>query len=244
MKLKLDENGHVVVQDGKPVYVHDDGKEVAFDAPQAVQKISTLNSEAKQHREAKEAAEAKLKAFDGIEDAAAAKKALETLKNIDDSKLIDAGKAEQIKAAAVDAVKQQLAAVESEKAAIQQQFHNELVGGSFARSKTIAEKLAIPADVAQAFFGKHFSVEDGKVTAKGADGNPLYSRSRVGEPADFDEALEMLIDAYPHKDSILKGANASGGGGSTNAAGGNVPASYADCKTDADKVAFLKAQNG
>lgn len=32
MKLKLDENGYVVVQDGKPVYVHDDGKEVAFDA--------------------------------------------------------------------------------------------------------------------------------------------------------------------------------------------------------------------
>ncbi len=60
MKLKLDENGYVVVQDGKPVYVHDDGKEVAFDAPQTVQKISTLNGEAKQHREAKEAAEAKL----------------------------------------------------------------------------------------------------------------------------------------------------------------------------------------
>lgn len=47
MKLKLDENGYVVVQDGKPVYVHDDGKEVAFDAPQTVQKISTLNGEAK-----------------------------------------------------------------------------------------------------------------------------------------------------------------------------------------------------
>lgn len=27
MKLKLDENGNVVVQDGKPVYVYDDGKE-------------------------------------------------------------------------------------------------------------------------------------------------------------------------------------------------------------------------
>lgn len=27
MKLKLDDQGHVVVQDGKPVYVHDDGKE-------------------------------------------------------------------------------------------------------------------------------------------------------------------------------------------------------------------------
>ena len=35
--------------------------------PAAIQKISGLNAEAKQHREAKEAAEAKLKAFDGID---------------------------------------------------------------------------------------------------------------------------------------------------------------------------------
>lgn len=244
MKLKLDENGHVVVQDGKPVYVHDDGKEVAFDAPQAMQKISTLNGEAKQHREAKEAAEAKLKEFDGIEDSAAAKKAIETLKNIDDKKLIDAGEAEKVKAAAVESVKQQLAAKEAEKAALQQQFHSELVGGSFARSKTIADKLAIHADVAQAFFGKHFAVEDGKIVAKGSDGNLLYSRSRVGEAADFDEALEMLIDAYPQKDSILKSAGASGGGSNAGAGGGSVRGSYAECKTDAEKVAFLKAQNG
>ena len=75
MKLKLDENGHVVVSDGKPVYVHDYGKKIPFDAPAAMQKISGLNAEAKQYREAKEAAEAKLKAFDVIEDAAAALKA-------------------------------------------------------------------------------------------------------------------------------------------------------------------------
>lgn len=53
----------------------DDGKEIPFDAPAAMQKISGLNAEAKQYREAKEAAEAKLKAFDVIEDAAAALKA-------------------------------------------------------------------------------------------------------------------------------------------------------------------------
>lgn len=35
MKLKLDDNGNAVLQDGKPVYVHDDGKEIAFDALQA-----------------------------------------------------------------------------------------------------------------------------------------------------------------------------------------------------------------
>ena len=32
MKLKLDENNNVVVKDGMPVYVHEDGKEIPFDA--------------------------------------------------------------------------------------------------------------------------------------------------------------------------------------------------------------------
>jgi hypothetical protein len=45
--------------------VHDDGKEVAFDAPATVAKIGQLNGEAKGHRERAEAAESKLKAFEG-----------------------------------------------------------------------------------------------------------------------------------------------------------------------------------
>ncbi|MDO9929636.1 hypothetical protein Q7432_11575, partial [Glaesserella parasuis] len=94
MKLKLDENGNVVVVDGKPVYIHDDGKEIPFDALQAMQKISSLNAENKQHREAKEKAEAELKKFDGIEDVAKAKEALKTVENLDAKKLIDAGEAE------------------------------------------------------------------------------------------------------------------------------------------------------
>ena len=44
---------------GLPVYVHDDGKETGFDAGSALQKISSLNAEAKTHREAKEKAEEK-----------------------------------------------------------------------------------------------------------------------------------------------------------------------------------------
>ena len=241
MKLKLDADGHVVVQDGKPVYVHDDGKEVAFDAPQAVQKISALNNEAKQHREAKEAAETKLKAFDGIEDAAAAKKALDTLKNIDEKTLIDAGKAEEVKAAAVAAVKEQLAAAQAEKSALEQQFHNELIGGSFARSKTIAEKLAIPADMAQAFFGKHFSIENGKIIAKDADGKEIFSRTNLGEKADFEESLSLLIESYPNKAAILKGSGSSGGGSVPQGGNGGAPSGLAACKTDADKVAYLKS---
>lgn len=61
MKLKTVEvNGKSYAEvdaNGLPVYVHDDGKEIGFDAAQAVGKISSLNGEAKSHREAKEAAE-------------------------------------------------------------------------------------------------------------------------------------------------------------------------------------------
>ena len=42
MKLKLDENGHVVVENGMPVYVHEDGKEIPFDATKATAKSQSL----------------------------------------------------------------------------------------------------------------------------------------------------------------------------------------------------------
>ena len=245
MKLKLDDQGHAVLQDGKPVYVHDDGKEIPFDAPEALNKISALNAEAKRHREDKEAVQARLKAFDGIDDAAAAKKALETVKNLDDKKLIDAGEAERVKAETVKSYEEKLASANAEAEKIRSQFHQELIGGSFARSQVIADKLAIPADVAQAFFGRHFGIsEDGRIVAKDANGNEIYSRIKPGEKAGFDEALEALIDAYPHKDSILKGSQASGGGTGGSSGAGNAPKSLAECKTDADRIAYLQAKNG
>lgn len=39
MKLKLTTDGHAVVRDGKPVYVHADGREDAFDAPSAMKML-------------------------------------------------------------------------------------------------------------------------------------------------------------------------------------------------------------
>ncbi len=197
---------------GLPVYVHDDGKEVGFDAGSAMQKISTLNAEAKTHREAKEKAESTLKAFEGIEDPAAAKKALETLKNFDDKKLVDAGEVEKIKLEAIKAVEEKYAPIVQERDAFQSQLHNELIGGGFARSKFIQDNIAVPMDMVQAQFGKSFKIEEGKVVAYGTDGQKIYSRSRPGEVADFDEALESLVGGYPHKDSILKGGQGSGGG--------------------------------
>lgn len=214
MKLKLDENGNAILTDGKPTYVGEDGKDFVFDAPQMYGKITELTKENVRHREAKEAAEKALKSFEGIDDAQAARKALETLKALDQKKLIDAGEVEKVKEEISKAFQSQLDEVSSKAQTLEQQLYAEKIGGSFARSKLIAEKLAVPADMVQAAFGSRFKIEDGKVVAYDGNGQKIFSRARPGEFADFDEALESLIDQYPHKDHILKGTGATGSGAS------------------------------
>jgi hypothetical protein len=223
LKLKLDAAGHVVVQDGKPVYIDDkDNKEIAFDADHSVSTIARLNGEARGHREAKEAAEAKLKPFEKITDPAAALKALDTVKNLDDKKLVDAGEVERVKSEAIRAVEEKYAPTVSKVKELESQLYGEKIGGAFARSPLLVGEKAIvniPADLVQARFGTHFTIKDGKVVATDAHGNQIYSRTKPGELADFDEALETLINAYPQKDSILKGAGGSGSGASTSGGG-------------------------
>lgn len=215
MKLKtveVDGKQYAEIQDGKPVYVEDDGKEVAFDAVGTRATITRLNAEAKSHRERAEAAEKTAKAFEGIEDAAAARKALELVANLDAKKLVDAGEIEKVKAEIGKAFETKLGEATTRADQLEQQLYAEKIGGSFARSKVIADKLAIPADMVQARFGQQFKIEDGKVVAYDGSGNKLYSRARPGELADFDEALETLVEQYPHKDHILKASGANGGG--------------------------------
>jgi hypothetical protein len=209
------------VQDGKPVYVHDDGREVAFDAVGTVSTISRLNSEAKTNRERAEAAEKAAKAFEGITDAEAARKALATVANLDAKKLVDAGEVDKIRAEAIKAVEDKYSPVVAERDSLLKSLVDEKVGGSFARSKMIADKLAIPADLVQARFGDAFKVEGSDVVAYDKSGNKLFSRSNPGEVAKFDEALEILIDQYPYRDSILKSTGASGGGATGGSGGGS-----------------------
>lgn len=219
MKLKLDEAGHAVLKDGHPVYVHGDGKEIPHDAASTVQTISRLNGEAKGHRERAEAVEAKLKGFDAITDLPAALKALETVGKLGDKKLIDSGEVDKVRGEAkkgyddqVRALEEKYAPIVKERDTLQASLVSEKVGGSFARSKYIADKLAIPADLVQARFGDMFKLEGESIVAYDKQGNKIFSRAKPGEVAGFDEALEIAVDMYPHKDSILKGSGAHGGG--------------------------------
>ena len=246
MKLKLDENGHVVLADGKPVYIHDDGKEIPFDAAQTVATISRLNGEAKGHRERAEKAEETLKGFEGIDDAAAAKKALEVIKNLDAKKLVDAGEVEKVRAEAIKAVEDKYSPIVKERDRLQSSLVAEKIGGSFARSKMIADKLAIPADLVQARFGDQFKLEGDNVVAYDKSGNKLYSRAKPGEIANFDEALEIILDQYPHRDSIMKSSGASGSGaqgGNPQGGGGSksLPRSQFEAMAPMQQMAHIKA---
>jgi hypothetical protein len=211
MKLKVDEKGNAVVVDGKPVYVYDDGKETPFDALSTIATIGRLNAEAKGHREAKEAAQEKLKLFEGIDDPEFARKAMQTVKNLDMKKLVDSGEVEKVKAEIAKSYQKELDEIKNKNKELETQLYAEKIGGAFARSQFIEEKLAIPADLVQARFGNLFAVENGKVVATDLNGNKIYSHARPGEFADFDEALETIIEQYPRKDEILKASNSKGG---------------------------------
>lgn len=243
MKLKIvevDGKQYAEVLDGKPVFTGDDGKDIAFDAAGTRDTITRLNAEAKSHRERAETAEKTVKAFEGITDPAAARSALDVVSKLDQKKLVDAGEIDVVRNEISKAFQTQLDEMTSKAQTFEQQLYAEKIGGSFARSKYIAEKLAVPADMVQATFGRNLKIEDGKVVAYDAQGQKIFSRARPGELADFDEAVETLVSQYPHRDHILKSSDANGGG-AQGGGGGNSGAKGNFGGTKADRVAAIKA---
>lgn len=239
MPFKMNADGTIAMDAEKklPIFVHPNGSEAPFDADATVASITRLNGEAKGHREAKEAAEAKLKSFDGIEDGVAALAALNTVKSLSSGDLKTAAQVKEIQDAAAKTAQEQVAA-QAKASATQLQdltaqlekrtneLNAHMIGGGFASSKLLTDdkhpaRLAIPAEMAKAYFGGNFKVEDGKMVPYDAAGNKIFSPSRPGEIADFDEGLAQLVQACSFKDQILKSSGASGGGaGGKGGAGG------------------------
>lgn len=260
MPFKLDDKGNIVMtgegDKRMPVFIHANGTEAPFDGDQTIGAIARLNGEAKSHREAKEAAEAKLKSFEGIEDGAAALAALATVKNLGAGELKTAAQVQEIKDAAAKSATEAVAAAtrqaeEKQRALTEQNekltanLNNHIIGGAFSGSKFITDKLTIPADIAQKVFGDRFKVENGKLVPLGADGNPIFSATNHGNHADFEEALSVMVGQYANKDSILKGTGASGGGATGGGGGGGGGKSMTrtafDAASPAAKMEFAKS---
>ena len=97
MKLKLDENGNVVVKDGMPVYEDDKGKEIIHDAPKLLFKVTSLAEEKDRHFETANKLQQKLELFKGI-DPEKAKEAMTVAEKIKGKEMIESGEFEKLKA--------------------------------------------------------------------------------------------------------------------------------------------------
>ena len=74
----------------------------------------------------------------------------------------------------------------------------------------------MPPDIAANYFSKNFSVEGEGNNARVIGylgGERIFSKEKPGEVAEFEEALGVIIDAYPMKDSIMR--SSGGGAGSS-----------------------------
>jgi len=217
MKLKLTAEGHAVVQDGKPVFIYDDGKEVAFDAVAAVGKLEKLGGDLDGYRTKFHEAEGKLKGYEGL-DLEQAKKDRETVKNLADGKLVQAGEIDKLKGEISEAWQRKYGELETKAKADLDAKDAEIfgltVGSDFANSKFLAEKTILPAQIAIKEFGQSFKVEGGKVVGY-VNGARILSRANPGEPAPFDEAIEEIVKQYPLKDRILKSPGAGGSAATT-----------------------------
>lgn len=207
---KTDENGALVLQDGNPVYVQKDGTEQVVENGT----IARLNKEAKTNRERAETAETKLKTFEGI-DPEKAKEAFTALEKVGQKQLIEAGEVDRVKAEIEKQFQETITNVTGERDKYAGQLDDLRLDMAFQNSEFVKNNVAVPTEMFRAVFGKNAKIEDGKPVLTGADGNRLMSKKSAGAYAEFDEGLEILVNGYQHKDSILNppDANGSGSGG-------------------------------
>lgn len=233
MKLLLDDEGHVVVQDGMPVYVHDDGKEMPLDAPALIKSTNNFADERSRYHNKIKGFENQLAAYNDADgnplDPESVHKALSTVKNLSEKELYTAEKVEIMKQKMGETFendrKTMVTAHEQamkEKEAEIQKLHNDardlMVRNAFSQSELFSGPkplTRLTPDIAAAYFDKNFKVEGEGADAKLVgvlDGEVIPSQRKYGQPADFDEAIEVIISKYPYKDRIMNNTKGGPGG--------------------------------
>lgn len=244
-ELATGEDGSVIVQDDKPVYLDKDNNQIPVDVPAMYNKIIELNKESKGNRLKAQELQKKFSFLDDIEDVqkwyAEAQKAMETVTNFNEKDWLKADKVEsmkrQMKDAHTEEIKGLRASYDNElsqrEESIQKkdgQIRQLLVSNNFANCPLFTgdnKPSTMTPDVAEAMFGRHYKVEevDGRSVVRGyfANGDLVYSRTNPGEPAEFNDAMQQIFDAYPGKDNYIRskgGGSGAGGGAGDGGKGG------------------------
>ena len=241
--IKMDENGDPLVVDDEK-----DEKEFGVRALDLYNKIPALQAEAKAYREERdkhktkaeafgeldpEEAVAKLKALGDL-DIEEARAALDTVANLGDADREISAEIDKAKKATADGYKTKMRDIDeawSRKAQVLKEtvsvkdasIRRLLIKGAFDSSVFIKDQTVLPSEIAYNTFGKYFQIDEDtlKVSAIGYDGEKVFSVANPGEFASPEEAIELLIERYPQRDSIMR--TTSGGSG----AGGNTSSNSA-----------------
>lgn len=215
--------------DGNPIWIKDDNTE------QPVPSISALNLEAKNNREKAEKLERDLAAFNGL-DPVKAREAIAKLKDVDLSKLVSQDKLEEARALVAQQFTDEINKLKGDLDTARKQNADNMIDMQFAASGFVKDKIAIPGSMFKDSFRKHFTMDEhGKLVAKDANGNVIYSTNGSGGPASFDEAIAKIIDVHPDRNAILRAPNHSGTGNNGNG-GQTVDNARRVLRTDFDKM--------
>ena len=245
MPWKRDDNGNLALdEENNPIRVDAEGKEYPFgdsNLDGTLSKLEKLNRDEAGYRKTAEQLKQKLKPLEDIEDVetwrSEADKAMKTMQNLKDKDLVDANEVENLKKQLSESYEKK---IQEKDQALQEKdslVYNLMVSQNFAKSQAL-ENTVLPPDVAEAYFGKHFKIEDGQVV--GYLGNDkIYSKQNPGQLATFDEALTEIIDQYPMKDRILKGPAGGSGSNSTPANSGHGVKAKKDLRTAKDKAKYI-----
>lgn len=218
---------------GLPVYILDDETEQAMDVPAMRTSLAAANAESAERKTKVRELETQVAAFKDI-DPVKAKAALATVANLDNGQLVAIGKVDEAKKAVEEGLKAQYESTVTELRTQLETATTELanttatlqsrdLSNMFKTSATtedgfIKSKLALPLTAVEAVFSQSWKFEDGKWVAYYADGNRVNSLKNLGAPADFEEAMELLVKKHPDREAYMAGK--VGGGGGANGGGG------------------------
>jgi hypothetical protein len=249
LEMKVDpESKAPVIQDGKILYIDldDNNRELPLDPVQLYTKVADLGKENQNHRTKLQETVELYSPFKDIEDLTAwkseADKALETVANFNDKDWMKADKVEKLKAEMNAAWEDKLKLKDQGIAELKSNHEQEInrlngqirelmVSNKFSQSKYFGPDsiTGMLPEVGEAYFGKSFKVEvddKGRPVTRGYydNGDMVTSKLNPGEPADFEEAIGLIIDAHPKKNSFIKASSggSGAGGGSGDGAGGGA----------------------
>jgi hypothetical protein len=245
VKIKTDDNGNGVLEDGLPVFEFDDGSTSTVDVAGAFKsfdkKTANFNEERDRHSAKLKELKTDLKKFDGV-DIEKYNEGMEKIKAIADQKLLDESGAEALKKNMRSIFDEELQGVhKSYKKTMTEkdQFVENLnsivydlaIKNKFATNPHFSGESPVtiyPPEDAAKIYGPNFKTEiKGKkltITAHDNEGNVILSKKKHGEPADFNEAIAQIIDNESKIKPILRSAktggpvtrgNLEGGGDST-----------------------------